>query len=30
MARSLKKGPFVDENLFKKAEVAKDGEVIKT
>ncbi|AJM72143.1 30S ribosomal protein S19 [Mycoplasma yeatsii] len=30
MARSLKKGPFVDESLFKKAESAKDGEVIKT
>ncbi|SYV95237.1 ribosomal protein S19, partial [Mycoplasma putrefaciens] len=30
MTRSLKKGPFVDESLFKKVQSAKDGEVIKT
>lgn len=30
MARSLKKGPYVDEKLLKKAKTAKPGEVIKT
>ena len=30
MARSLKKGPYVDENLIKKMKSAKGGEVIKT
>lgn len=33
MARSLKKGPFVDDHLIKKVEVAKDSkskQVIKT
>ncbi|AUF83308.1 30S ribosomal protein S19 [Mesoplasma syrphidae] len=30
MARSLKKGPFVDEHLFKKVETMGKNEVIKT
>lgn len=30
MARSLKKGPFVDENLIKKIKNSKPGETIKT
>jgi len=30
MARSLKKGPYVDEKLLKKVKKAKPGEVIKT
>ncbi len=30
MARSLKKGPFVDENLLKKIKNSKPGETIKT
>jgi len=30
MARSLKKGPFVDESLLKKIKKAKPGEIIKT
>ncbi|WP_031542214.1 30S ribosomal protein S19 [Mesoplasma photuris] len=30
MARSLKKGPFVDEHLFKKVETMGPNEVIKT
>lgn len=30
MARSLKKGPYIDENLLKKMAKAKKGELIKT
>jgi len=30
MARSLKKGPFVDESLLRKIKKAKPGEIIKT
>jgi small subunit ribosomal protein S19 len=30
MARSLKKGPYVDERLLEKIKKAKPGEVIKT
>jgi len=30
MARSLKKGPYVDERLLEKMKKAKPGEVIKT
>lgn len=30
MARSLKKGPFVDPNLMKKVESGKPGQMIKT
>ncbi|WP_026389246.1 30S ribosomal protein S19 [[Acholeplasma] multilocale] len=30
MARSLKKGPFVDEHLFKKVETMGQNDVIKT
>lgn len=30
MARSLKKGPYVDEKLLKKIKKAKQGEIIKT
>jgi len=30
MARSLKKGPYVDERLLKKIKRAKPGEVVKT
>lgn len=30
MARSLKKGPYIDEKLLKKLKKAKKGEVIKT
>lgn len=30
MARSLKKGPFVDEHLMKKISVARSGTLIKT
>lgn len=30
MSRSSKKGPYIDENLIKKLESAKPGEVIKT
>jgi len=30
MARSLKKGPFVDESLMKKVSVAARGDVIRT
>ena len=30
MARSLKKGPYVDEKLLKRVKTAKPGEVIKT
>jgi len=30
MARSLKKGPYIDERLLKKSANAKKGEIIKT
>jgi len=30
MARSLKKGPFVDQKILKKIKKAKPGEIIKT
>lgn len=30
MARSLKKGPYIDEKLLEKAKAAKPGELIKT
>ena len=30
MARSLKKGPYIDERLMEKVQKAKPGEVIKT
>ena len=30
MARSIKKGPYVDEKLLKKVKTAKPGEIIKT
>ncbi|MGB9743106.1 MAG: 30S ribosomal protein S19 [Minisyncoccales bacterium] len=30
MARSIKKGPFVDESLLRKIKKAKPGEIIKT
>ena len=30
MARSLKKGPYVDEKLLKKVKASKPGEIIKT
>lgn len=30
MARSLKKGPYIDERLLKKIKKAKPGEIIKT
>ena len=30
MTRSLKKGPYIDENLLKKTKNAKPGEMIKT
>lgn len=30
MPRSLKKGPYIDENLIKKMKSARPGEVIKT
>lgn len=30
MARSLKKGPYIDERLLKKIKKAKSGEIIKT
>ncbi len=30
MARSLKKGPYIDERLMEKVKKAKPGEVIKT
>jgi len=30
MPRSLKKGPYIDENLIKKMKATKPGEVVKT
>lgn len=30
MARSLKKGPYIDERLLEKVKKAKSGEVVKT
>lgn len=30
MARSLKKGPYIDERLLEKVKKAKSGEIIKT